>query len=148
MRTEQANEHNKKQDYVDGERNDNIISAVLCCVGNQTGTLRRYPVGAVLRLDEPGRFRKSRRSTDLHDTCFRTELVRNCVPECQQDGLAMNEECNLSQPCAHCDRNDNVILVPNRNPDAYMSLLQGDNRNAWKTYVRIAIKSVAQATEL
>jgi len=54
---QQAKEHNEEQDYVGGEDDEGIISAAFWDVVNDTGTLRRYPVGAVLRLCEPGRFR-------------------------------------------------------------------------------------------
>ena len=57
-------------------------------------------------------------TTPVMERCF----VRHYVPECQQDGLAIDEECNLSQPCSRCDRNDNVIFVPNCNPSGNRGL--------------------------
>ena len=50
--TEQASEHDEKQDYVGSERGENIIIAAVC-VEHGTDALRRCPYGAELRLDKP-----------------------------------------------------------------------------------------------
>ena len=48
----QAKEHNKKQDYVSGERGEDIMSAAVC-FERCTGALRRCPGSPELQLDKP-----------------------------------------------------------------------------------------------
>jgi len=49
--TEQANEHDEKQDHVGSDRSNDVKSATVC-IGHGTGVQHRYPCGAELQLDE------------------------------------------------------------------------------------------------
>jgi hypothetical protein len=113
--TEQASEHDEKQDHVGSERGDNIVLAAVR-VEHGTDALFRCPYGTELRLDKPRKSKWSKSITHRHDTWHQTTYIRHSVPGHQQDRLTMDEESNVDRPNTHCDHNNNLVSVPNSEP--------------------------------